>query len=111
MTQSSNVFEQAGIKQEGPTLSHDQLKTIVNDAQKLGSFKESFLAHVAEYGIEDIDILFPDAKSVTSNPDVIGRRQEWVADVLSSTKHSPFSRIKSTAVDLTADEARAKGYV
>jgi hypothetical protein len=112
MTQTRNVFEQSGsAKQEGPTLSHDQLKAIVADAQKVGSFKEAFLSHAVEYGIENIDILFPDAKAVTNSPDVIGRRQEWVADVLGNTKHSPFSRIKSTAVDLTAEEARARGYV
>ena len=92
-------------------LTHAQIKTIVDDAARLGSLKESFLAHQQEYGIEDIDILFPDAKAVANSPEVIGRRQEWVNDVITGTKHSPFSRIKSTAVDLTADEARAKGYV
>lgn len=106
-----NVFEQNGIKKEGPTLSHDQLKTIMEDAQKIGSFKEAFLAHTVEYGIEDIDFLFPDAKSISSSPELIARRMEWVAEVMDGTKHSPFSRIKSTAADLTAEEARAKGYV
>jgi hypothetical protein len=106
-----NVFEQNGAPQESPTLSHDQLKTIVTDAQKLGSFKEAFLAHAATYGITDIDILFPDAKTVTSQPDLIARRTEWVKSVIDGAKHSPFSRIKSLAADLTADEARAKGYV
>lgn len=108
----TNVFEQNGVaKQERPTLSHDQLKAIVDDAQRTGSYKESFLAHAVEYGIENIDMLFPDAQSVTGVPDVIGRRQEWVQSVIGGAKHSPFSRIKSTAVDLTADQARAKGYV
>jgi hypothetical protein len=108
----TNVFEQNGVnQQERPTLSHDQLKAIVDDAQRLGSYKESFLAHAVEYGIENIDFLFPDAQSVTGVPDVIGRRMEWVQSVIGGAKHSPFSRIKSTAVDLTADEARAKGYV
>jgi hypothetical protein len=107
-----NVFEQAGeAAATAPTLSHSQVKTIVDDGPKYGSLKESFLAHAVEYGIEDIDILFPDAKAVSNSPEVIGRRQEWVQDVINNTKHSPFSRIKSTAVDLTADEARAKGYV
>jgi len=55
--------------------------------------------------------LFPDAKAVSTDPDVIGRRMEWVQSVIGGAKHSPFARIKSTAVDLTADEARAKGYV
>jgi hypothetical protein len=107
-----NVFDQsATFAQQGPTLTHAQLDTIVKDAQKIGSFKEAFLEHAAEYGIEDIDILFPDAKAVANSPEIVGRRTEWVNDIINGTKHSPFSRIKSTAVDLTADEARAKGYV
>lgn len=111
-TDMTNVFEQNGVTtQDRPTLTHSQLQEIVEDAQRLGSFKESFLAHVATYGIEDIDFLFPDAKNVTSVPDVISRRMEWVQAVVGGAKHSPFARIKSTAVDITADEARAKGYV
>jgi HK97 family phage prohead protease len=108
-----NVFDQSeAIGSKGrPTLSHSQLKEIVDDAQKLGSFKESFLAHAGNYGIDDIDILFPDAKALANSPEIIGRRTEWVASVINGTKHSPFSRIKSTAADITADEARAKGYV
>lgn len=110
---SHNVFENADVqgKAKRPTLTHDQLETIVADAQKMGSFKEAFLMHAQDYGITDIDILFPDAKSVTSSPDFIARRMEWVAAVIDGTKHSPFARIKSTAADITAEEARAKGYV
>ena len=108
---SRNVFEQNGLKADGPTLSHDALKAIVEDAQKMGSFKEAFLAHAEAYGITDIDLLFPDAKTITSQPDLIARRTEWVKSVIDGAKHSPFARIKSLAADLTADEARAKGYV
>jgi len=110
---SRNVFDQStgGGSSARPTLTHSQLKEIVEDAQKMGSFKESFLAHAGTYGIDDIDILFPDAKALSNSPEIIGRRTEWVAAVINGTKHSPFSRIKSTAADLTADEARAKGYV
>ena len=36
---------------------------------------------------------------------------DWVKKVMNSVKHSPFSRIKSTAANITADAARAKGYV
>jgi len=75
----------------------------------MGSLKESFLSHVQEYGIENIDFLFPDAKAVNTDPDIIGRRMDWVQSVLGGAKHSPFSRIKSLGADLTADEARAKG--
>jgi hypothetical protein len=107
-----NVFDQDGAKPEGQVLSHSQLQTIVEDVKNYGgSFKESFLAHAAEYGIEDIDMLFPDAKAVTSTPEFISRRMEWVATVLDGAKHSPFARIKSLHADITADEARARGYV
>lgn len=108
---SRNVFSQNGTAVETPTLSHDQLKQINEDAQKIGSYKEAFLAHAQEYGITDIDVLFPDAQSVTSQPELIARRTEWVKGVIDGAKHSPFSRIKSLAADLTAEEARAKGYV
>ena len=106
-----NVFEQNGTVEERPTLSHSQLKEIMNDASRLGSLKESFLAHAGDYGIDDIESLFPDAKSITNSPEMLSRRMEWVTDVLGKTKHSPFSRIKSVVADITADEARAKGYV
>lgn len=106
-----NVFEQNGIAEDGPTLSHDDIKTIVEDAQKIGSFKEAFENYALQHGIEDIDILFPDAKALSKTPDFISRRMEWVSDVLNGTKHSPFSRIKSIVADITADEARARGYV
>jgi HK97 family phage prohead protease len=94
------------------TLSHDELSAILTDAKKPGStLRESFLAHTTEYGIENIDYLFPDAKLLSNSPDVISRRMEWVAGILSGVRKSPFSRIKSMAVDITADEARAMGYV
>jgi hypothetical protein len=101
----------SNIEDTRPTLSHDELSTIVNDAQKYGSLKESFLAHAGDYGIDDIELLFPDAKNDGNGISWIKRRTEFVADVLGSVKHSPFSRVKSLAADITADEARAKGYV
>lgn len=93
------------------TLTHAQFAEIMSDAVKYGSLKESFLAHVQNYGIENIDYLFPDAKAVRESPDFIKRETEWVSAFLSATHHSPFSRIKSLAADITADEARALGYV
>lgn len=109
---SFNVFEGTGKPEEkAKTLTHSQIKEIFDDAVKCGSLKESFLAHAQSYGIEDIDILFPDAKTVTPTPDFIKRDTDWVEGVLSGTRHTPFSRIKSTAADITADEARAKGYI
>lgn len=109
-----NVFEQndaSAHTTKGATLTHDQLTAIVNDAKKYGSFKDAFLAHAVEYGIENIDFLFPDAKALSSSPELIARKQEWVNVVLGGVKKSPFSRIKTVSADITLDDARAKGYV
>ena len=106
-----NVFEQGDYAPEGATLSHDQIRTIMTDAVKVGSLKESFLSHEGEYGIDNIDLLFPDAKTVGATPELLARQAEWVPKVLGSTKHSPFAKIKSLIADITAPEARAKGYI
>lgn len=111
-TMKRNVFEGKDNDQnKGTTLTHAQISAIFSDAQEAGSFKKTLLEHAATYGIEDIDILFPDAKTITNTPDFIKRRTQWVDGVISGTHHTPFSRIKSTAADITADAARAKGYV
>lgn len=107
-----NVFEeQNGGKKEEKALSHDALKGIVEEAQKGGSLKGAFEAYALEHGIENIDILFPDARNVTDTPEFDQRRVEWVSGVINGTKHSPFSRIKSMVADITFDDARAKGYI
>lgn len=104
-----NIFDQSAPEEKKNVLSHDALKTILADAQRCGSLKEAFLAH-ADYGIENIDYLFPDAKTVAPTPAYIKRDTDWVKDVFGAAHHSPFARIKSVAADITADEARAKGY-
>lgn len=106
-----NVFDQDLNAEHPQTLSHDQIKAIVDDAIRYGSFRDSFLAHAEEYGIENIDFLFPDAKLVNNQPEWIKRDTSWVNAVLGGVKKTPFSRIKSIAADITADEARAKGYI
>ena len=111
ITMKKNIFDGSTVKDEGITLSHSQIQEIFDDAEKMGSLKKSVLAHAATYGIENIDVLFPDAKTVTPTPDMIKRDTEWVNIFLNGSKHVPFARIKSTAADITADEARARGYI
>lgn len=110
ISMTRNLFDQ-DVQSTKPSLSHEQLRTIVADAQKLGSFKESFIQHADDYGIKDIELLFPDAKTLASTPDFIKRRTEWVNTVLSNVAHSPFAKVKSVHADITGPEARAKGYV
>jgi len=93
------------------TLAHDAMETIIGDAKRFGSMKESFLQHAAEYGIDNIEYLFPTEKNITDTPGFIKRTpSEWVSTVMSGVHHTPFSRIKMMFADITADEARAKGY-
>jgi HK97 family phage prohead protease/HK97 family phage major capsid protein len=105
---SHNVFEN---ENEENTLSHDAINTIISDGKRYGSLKESFLAHAAEYGIDQIDYLFPEAKSLNNPPDFISREMGWVQKVMGAVHHTPFSRIKSMFANITEDEARAKGYI
>ena len=109
-TMKHNLFDDETKKDEN-VLSHDAMETIIADGKRYGSLKESFLAHAQEYGIENIDYLFPEAKSLNTPPDFIKREMGWVQKVMSGTHHTPFSRIKSMFADITEDDARAKGYI
>lgn len=105
-----NVFDQDQYQEEN-VLSHSDMETIINDAKRYGSLKESFLAHAEDYGIDNIDYLFPDTKNITPTPEFIKRDTDWVQKVMSGVHHTPFSRIKSMFANITEDEARAKGYI
>ena len=107
-----NVFDQQNTQE----LKHDALTpeaqaTIIGDAKRFGSMKESFLQHADTYGIQQIDWLFPEARTLNNPPEFIKRDTDWVQKVMGAVHHSPFSRIKSVFADITEDDARAKGYM
>lgn len=106
-----NVFENGG-SENGSTLSHSDLENIVKDIKRYGSVKESFLAHASDYGIDNVDMLFPDYKEAgPAAPEFIKYDDEWVKTVMGAVHHTPFSRVKTTFADITEDQARAKGYI
>lgn len=105
-----NIFD-TDMQEQDNVLTHAAMETIIGDAKRYGSMKESFLAHADDYGIENVEYLFPEAKSLNTPPDFIKRETGWVSKVMSGVHHTPFSRIKSMFADITADEARAKGYI
>ena len=104
-----NVFDQDEKKEN--VLSHSDMETIISDAKRYGSLKESFLAHAQNYGINNIDYLFSEANSLNTTPEFIKREMGWVQKVMSGVHHTPFSRIKSMFADITEDDARARGYI
>lgn len=128
-----NIFEQNDQNITHGNLTREKLREIFNDArQSQSTLKNAFLAHgyasirdafedyehqgdvlahAGTYGIDDIGYLFPDARTTTNTPTFIKRDTEWVSKVFGAAKHVPFSRIKTVLADITAEEARARGYV
>lgn len=106
-----NVFDNQNENKANDTLTHAELATILADAKRYGSLKESVLQHAEQFGITNIDMLFPDYKNMNVPPEFIKRDTGWVAQVMNGVGHTPFSRIKSMFADITEDEARAKGYI
>lgn len=88
-------------------LSHSEQQAIISDAKRYGSMREAALAH----GIDDVDYLFPEPKTLNTPPEFISREMGWVTDVMNAIHHTPFSRIKSMFADITGDQARARGYI
>ena len=121
-TMKHNVFENNQVDNDETVLSHAEIEEIFRDAKQYGTLKHSLEAHGIEnimhsidvgttYGVKNIEYLFPDAKTVTTTPELVKRNDDWVSKVMGAVHHTPFSRIKSTAANLTEDEARAKGYM
>ena len=105
-----NVFDRDEQYSEN-VLSHSDMMDIISDAKRYGSMKDSFLAHTQDYGIENVDFLFPEPEALSMEPTFVQRDMTWVQKVMAGVHHTPFSRIKSLFADITADEARAKGYI
>ena len=128
-----NVFSGQEDREEEGVLTHADMELILNDAKRYGSLKESFIQHTEADGIEGgssvlfpwaavptasrtgktdgVSMLYPDAHNLNNPPEWIQRDQDWVQAFMNGVHHTPFSRIKSVFADITADEARAKGYI
>ena len=131
-----NIFD--NTEENDETLEHSlgmdcDFEKAISDMSRYGSLKKSFLAHGANidnlvgdeflahldngtpgtnYGIGNIDYLFPDFQTVGGNtPKFVKRNTEWVARVMNAVSHTPFTRVKSVFANITEDEARARGYI
>lgn len=107
-----NVFQgNAPSNELKHTMTGEQINAMCKAAlENGGKFSTTVLQHAAQYGIDKIEYLFPEATAVSDTPDFIKRRTEWVSDVLGGVRRFPHGRVKSLHADITADEARAKGY-
>lgn len=107
-TMKKNLFEGDAVKEdETKVLTHDEMKAIFSDIKRCGTLKEAALEH----GITDIEYLFPEARTLDTPPSLISREMTWVTKMMNGVHKTPFSRIKSIFADITADDARARGYI
>ena len=118
-----NVFD-AESTTDNTELVHSALDNIIAEAKTGYSMKRIYndylanhteeapaIQHAATYGLEPVDMLFPEAKTINTTPEFVQRDMGWVSTLMGSVHHTPFSRIKSVFADITADEARARGYM
>lgn len=118
---------------------NEALKAVIADGKKYGTLKDSLEHHMAEnevlahsidttgmtvpemtnqqyaqsvgYGINGIEMLYPEARTINNVPEFIRRSFDWVNVVEGGVHKSPFARVKSIFANITEDEARAKGYI
>lgn len=84
---------------------------ILGEAKSTGStLSKVFLAHADEYGIENLDLLFPEYKNLDDMPQFIKRPDDWVSKIINGVKKVPFAKVRTLFADITADAARARGY-
>jgi hypothetical protein len=104
-----NIFDN---DEQNNVMQHSEIiQEAISDAKRYGSMKESFLQHAAANNITNLDYVFPEMHELNVPPQWIKEDESWVTDIMSSVKHSPFSRVKTTFAQLSEDEARAKGYI
>lgn len=104
-----NVFDSTAVDR-GPKLEHSQIKAIFADAESYGTLSESVMAHAQNYGISNIELLFPEAKEINNPPEFVQKEKPWVQSIVGATKHTPFAKVRTTFADISGDDARARGY-
>lgn len=101
-----NLFENLK-KADGTELTHSDINEAIADGKNHNTLQDSFLAH----GITDVGNLFPEVQLVGEAPAIYARETDWAKYVMAKVHKSPFARVKSMFVNITAEEARARGYI
>lgn len=130
-----NAFDEESYGYGNGELMHAALEEAFKNAETYGSLKKAveiqmsefddfddvYLAHDAvestadlpdTYGIKGINWLEPDPHDIYDKPQWINIHPlGWVDKVINGVHHTPFAKIRMMFADITADEARAKGYI
>ena len=131
-----NVFEGSSNNESNDYISHSDQADIITEAKRPGNTFQSALSEYVEdnYGVAHADaadavagfddskkvfdnrtslnLMFPDYREANGNmPELITSDQGWITTVLAKVKKAPFSRVRTSQVDIrNIDELRAKGY-
>lgn len=130
-TMQYNAFETPEMN-NAAYLSHADEEQIIANAKKLGTLKGAIDTYAEENSLSHdglapvsgftsypsgqtpagVDALFPEWHDVRPGaPELVTNDQAWVKAVLNKVHRSPFSRIRTSQVDLREIEGiRAKGY-
>lgn len=102
----NSYIEKAAKTQEG------KLSDVLQSAMENSKELKHAIGEDTDYGINSLEILFPEAQLVNGEkPEAIRRNQEWVNKVLGGVSKRPFTRLKMRYFDMTHEEARARGYI
>ena len=121
-----NVFEQNGVQNSRPVLSHAEGADMLKYAAEnhISSLKQLYLGWAQENGIEENELthadlginniatVFPDHKLLNGpEPELMTTDQGWITKVLGKVKKSPMSRGKVRFADVRdISNRRANGY-
>jgi len=100
-------------------LVHGEIVKALGDAKRFGSAREALIENglnpeeVLVHGVEHVDYLMPEYRNVHGNkvPFITNSPSGWVSIVMNGVHKTPFAKVKMMFADITANEARAKGYV
>lgn len=114
-----NAFQGGAATATDTVLLHSALNDAVVSAHEIGSLQEALkhsdalqdqLQH-ADNGVSDITTLFPEAHNFDATPKLVQDTKTAADKIVNATTKSPFPRIKTQQIDITEDEARARGYI
>ena len=110
-----NIFSNHLVGNE-EVLTHADQEILLAAAKdgKVDSFRNYLMDYsesVLQHGITNIEYLFPEAHNLDNEPRAIVDNNTGFRKIIEGVRKSPFANIKTMTADLTADEARAKGYI
>jgi len=122
-TMRHNIFN--GTEDNGEILTHSDQMILIEDAKSLKAESlKDYLKHAVgydeskqvagrDYGITNIDTLFPEAHTLGTTPKFLMDQNTAFKKIIDDVSKVPFSKIRTRYfdIDIEDEKQRAKGYV